>query len=85
MVTPAGVTAGVPPSDAGASLVGVHDDKNTDATVTNGGADVEVLAVLGRALKEAHDAATELAASRLGYRRTVSPYRASLRASLRWI
>lgn len=46
-----------------------------------GGADVEVLADRARrALKEAHDAATELAASRLGVSPdAVSPYRASLR------
>ena len=45
------------------------------------GADVEVLADRARrALKEAHDAATELAASRLGVSPdAVSPYRASLR------
>lgn len=80
-VTPVGVTVEGVASDAGASLVGVHDDANTDATVTNGGADVEVLADRARrALKEAHDAATELAASRLGVSPdAVSPYRASLR------
>lgn len=47
----------------------------------DGGADVEVLADRARrALKEAHDAATELAASRLGVSpEAVTPYRASLR------
>lgn len=48
---------------------------------SGGGADVEALADRARrALKEAHDAATELAASRLGVSPdAVSPYRASLR------
>lgn len=80
-VTPVGVAVEGVASDADSNLVGVHDDANTDVTVTNGGSDVEVLADRARrALKEAHDAATELAASRLGVSpEAVSPYRASLR------
>ena len=80
-VTPVGVAVEGVASDADSNLVGVHDDANTDVTVTNGGSDVEVLADRARrALKEAHDAATELAASRLGVSPdAVSPYRASLR------
>ena len=73
-VTPAGVRAASDESavsGVGVS-VGVADSES---------ADVEVLADRARrALKEAHDAATELAASRLGVSPdAVSPYRASLR------
>lgn len=80
-VTTVGVAVEGVASDADSNLVGVHDDANTDVTVTNGGSDVEVLADRARrALKEAHDAATELAASRLGVSPdAVTPYRASLR------
>lgn len=64
--------------EAGEGMVppGVAVDANSE-----GGADVEALADRARrALKEAHDAATELAASRLGVSPdAVSPYRASLR------
>lgn len=80
-VTTVGVAVEGVASDADSNLVGVHDGANTDVTVTNGGSDVEVLADRARrALKEAHDAATELAASRLGVSPdAVTPYRASLR------
>lgn len=80
-VVPVGVSVEGIPSGAGATTVAERDAVNSDATDVGGGADVEVLADRARrALKEAHDAATELAASRLGVSPdAVSPYRASLR------
>lgn len=62
-------------------LAGERGGSNAGAAVGASGASVEVLADRARrALKEAHDAATELAASRLGVSPdAVSPYRASLR------
>ena len=62
-------------------LAGVRGGANAGATVGASAVSVEVLADRARrALKEAHDAATELAASRLGVSPdAVSPYRASLR------
>ena len=62
-------------------LAGEHSGSNASATVGASGVSAEVLADRARrALKEAHDAATELAASRLGVSPdAVSPYRASLR------
>lgn len=62
-------------------LVGEHGGSNTGAAVGSSGASAEVLADRARrALKEAHDAATELAASKLGVSPdAVTPYRASLR------
>ena len=80
-VVPVGVSVEGVPSGAGAATVVERDAANVDTTAVDGGADVEVLADRARrALKEAHDAATELAASRLGVSPdAVSPYRASLR------
>ena len=62
-------------------LAGEHSGSNTGATVGESGVSAEVLADRARrALKEAHDAATELAASKLGVSpEAVTPYRASLR------
>ena len=59
-------------------LAGEHGGENTGTAV---GASAEALADRARrAMKEAHDAATELAASRLGVSpEAVTPYRASLR------
>ena len=82
-VTPVGVRAASDESVvSGANTVaGRESALAVDAQHGDGGADVEVLADRARrALKEAHDAATELAASRLGVSPdAVSPYRASLR------
>lgn len=62
-------------------LAGEHGGENAGTTVGASAASAEVLADRARrALKEAHDAATELAASKLGVSPdAVSPYRASLR------
>ena len=62
-------------------LAGVRGGSNTGAAVGVSAASAEVLADRARrALKEAHDAATELAASKLGVSpEAVTPYRASLR------
>ena len=62
-------------------LAGDHSGANTGAAVGVSGVSDEVLADRARrALKEAHDAATELAASKLGVSpEAVTPYRASLR------
>lgn len=62
-------------------LAGEHSGSNTGATVGASAASAEVLADRARrALREAHDAATELAASKLGVSpEAVMPYRASLR------
>ena len=62
-------------------LAGEHGGANAGAAVGVSGASAEVLADRARrALKEAHDAATELAASKLGVSpEAVTPYRASLR------
>ena len=62
-------------------LAGERGGSNAGAAVGASGVSAEVLADRARrALKEAHDAATELAASRLGVSPdAVSPYRASLR------
>lgn len=62
-------------------LAGERGGSNAGAAVGASGASDEVLADRARrALKEAHDAATELAASRLGVSPdAVTPYRASLR------
>lgn len=62
-------------------LAGERGGANTSATVGASGVSAEVLADRARrALKEAHDAATELAASKLGVSpEAVTPYRASLR------
>lgn len=80
-VVPVGVSIEGVPSGAGATTVVERDAANVDTTAVDGGADVEVLADRARrALKEAHDAATELAASKLGVSpEAVTPYRASLR------
>ena len=65
----------------GLGLVGERGGANAGAAVGASGASAEVLADRARrALKEAHDAATELAASKLGVSpEAVTPYRASLR------
>ena len=62
-------------------LAGERGGSNAGAAVGASGVSAEVLADRARrALKEAHDAATELAASRLGVSpEAVTPYRASLR------
>ena len=62
-------------------LAGERGGSNTGATVGSYGASAEALADRARrALKEAHDAATELAASKLGVSpEAVTPYSASLR------
>lgn len=62
-------------------LAGERGGSNAGAAVGESAASAEVLADRARrALKEAHDAATELAASKLGVSpEAVSPYRASLR------
>ena len=62
-------------------LAGERGGANAGATVGASGVSAEVLADRARrALKEAHDAATELAASKLGVSPdAVTPYRASLR------
>ena len=85
-VTP-GVTVAAPAESvapgAGVDLglAGERGGANAGATVGAPGASAEVLADRARrALKEAHDAATELAASKLGVSPdAVTPYRASLR------
>ena len=65
----------------GLGLAGEHGGSNAGTAVGASAASAEVLADRARrALKEAHDAATELAASRLGVSpEAVTPYRASLR------
>ena len=80
-VVPVGVSVEGVPSGAGATTVVEREATNVDTTAVDGGADVDVLADRARrALKEAHDAATELAASKLGVSpEAVTPYRASLR------
>lgn len=62
-------------------LAGERGGSNAGAAVGESGVSAEVLADRARrALKEAHDAATELAASKLGVSPdAVTPYRASLR------
>lgn len=62
-------------------LAGERGGSNAGAAVGASGVSAEVLADRARrALKEAHDAATELAASKLGVSpESVTPYRASLR------
>ena len=66
---------------AGVDLADGRVGSNTGTAVGSSAASDEVLADRARrALKEAHDAATELAASRLGVSpEAVTPYRASLR------
>lgn len=68
-------------ASADLGLAGERGGSNAGATVGASAVSAEVLADRARrALKEAHDAATELAASRLGVSPdAVSPYRASLR------
>lgn len=70
-----------PGAGVGLGLAGERGGSNVGAAVGASGVSAEVLADRARrALKEAHDAATELAASRLGVSPdAVSPYRASLR------
>lgn len=84
---PTGVTVAAhaesvaPGAGADLGLAGEHDGENTDTAVGASAVSAEVLADRARrALKEAHDAATELAASKLGVSpEAVTPYRASLR------
>lgn len=80
-VTPVGVSVEGVPSGAGATTVAGRECSLAEGETAADSVDVEVLADRARrALKEAHDAATELAASRLGVSPdAVSPYRASLR------
>jgi hypothetical protein len=80
-VVPVGVSVEGVPSGAGATTVVEREATNVDTTAVDGGADVDVLADrANRAMKEAYDAATELAASTLGVSpEAVTPYRASLR------
>lgn len=70
-----------PGAGADLGLAGERGGANAGATVGASGVSAEVLADRARrALKEAHDAATELAASKLGVSPdAVTPYRASLR------
>lgn len=86
-VVPPGVTVAAHSENVGEGagvdlgLAGDHSGSNAGATVGASAASAEVLADRARrALKEAHDAATELAASKLGVSpEAVTPYRASLR------
>lgn len=80
-VTPVGVSVEGVPSGAGATTVVVRECSLAESETAADSEDVEALVDRARrALKEAHDAATELAASRLGVSPdAVSPYRASLR------
>ena len=84
-MVPPGVTVAAHAESVGKGvdlgLAGERGGSNAGAAVGASGASAEVLADRARrALKEAHDAATELAASRLGVSPdAVSPYRASLR------
>lgn len=80
-VVPVGASVEGVPSGAGATTVVEREATNVDTTAVDGGASAEVLADRARrAMKEAHDAATELAASKLGVSpEAVTPYRASLR------
>ena len=68
-------------ADVDLGLAGERGGSNVGAAVGESGVSAEVLADRARrALKEAHDAATELAASKLGVSPdAVTPYRASLR------
>lgn len=85
VAVPPGVTVAAHAESVGEGvdlgLAGERGGSNAGAAVGASGASDEVLADRARrALKEAHDAATELAASRLGVSPdAVSPYRASLR------
>lgn len=84
---PSGVTVAAhsesvaPGAGVDLGLAGERGGSNTGATVGSYGASAEALADRARrALKEAHDAATELAASKLGVSpEAVTPYSASLR------
>jgi gp76 len=85
VVVPPGVTVAAHAESVGEGvdlgLAGERGGSNVGAAVGASGASDEVLADRARrALKEAHDAATELAASKLGVSpEAVTPYRASLR------
>ena len=84
---PSGVTVAAHSENVGEGagvdlgLAGERVGANTGAAIGSSVASAEVLADRARrALKEAHDAATELAASKLGVSpEAVTPYRASLR------
>lgn len=86
-VVPPGVAAAAhaesvaPGASVDLGLVGDHGGSNAGAAGGVSAASAEALADRARrALKEAHDAATELAASKLGVSpEAVTPYRASLR------
>lgn len=85
VAVPPGVTVAAHAESVGEGvdlgLAGERGGSNVGAAVGESGVSAEVLADRARrALKEAHDAATELAASRLGVSPdAVTPYRASLR------
>lgn len=85
VAVPPGVTVAAHAESVGEGvdlgLAGERGGSNAGAAVGESGVSAEVLADRARrALKEAHDAATELAASRLGVSPdAVTPYRASLR------
>ena len=85
VAVPPGVTVAAHAESVGEGvdlgLAGERGGSNAGATVGSYGASDEVLADRARrALKEAHDAATELAASKLGVSpEAVTPYSASLR------
>lgn len=85
VAVPPGVTVAAHAESVGEGvdlgLAGERGGSNAGAAVGASGASDEVLADRARrALKEAHDAATELAASKLGVSpEAVTPYRASLR------
>lgn len=85
VAVPPGVTVAAHAESVGEGvdlgLAGERGGSNAGATVGASGASDEVLADRARrALKEAHDAATELAASKLGVSpEAVTPYSASLR------
>lgn len=85
VAVPPGVTVAAHAESVGEGvdlgLAGERGGSNAGATVGESGASDEVLADRARrALKEAHDAATELAASKLGVSpEAVTPYSASLR------
>lgn len=85
VAVPPGVTVAAHAESVGEGvdlgLAGEHGGENTGTAVGASAASAEALADRARrALKEAHDAATELAASKLGVSpEAVTPYRASLR------
>ena len=85
VAVPPGVTVAAHAESVGEGvdlgLAGERGGSNAGAAVGESGVSAEVLADRARrALKEAHDAATELAASKLGVSPdAVTPYRASLR------